>query len=102
MKNELKCDEIRDFIRENMLTKALNSAYRKGDKKAIGIIESMVKQLYKFNSPDKLMRYYRNIVRCGTPRLKYVSKYLHDRKIMRLEDIENEFNKKFNRKWLKK
>lgn len=102
MKNELKCDEIRDFIRENMLTKALNSAYRKGGKKAIGIIESMVKRLYLLNSPDDLVRYYKNIVRCGTPRLKYVSKYLCDRKIIRLEDIEDEFNRKFNKKWLKK
>ncbi len=102
MKNELKCDEIRDFIRENMLTRALIFADRQGDKKATSIIRSTVQQLYKLNSPEALIRYYKNIVRCGTPKFKYISKYLCDRKIMRLEDIEDEFNKKFNKKWLKK
>ena len=82
--------------------KAHHSASNKGDTKITAIIEKTITELYKINTPKGIIRYFNNIINCNTPKLKWVSKYLKDRKILRLEEVKKDFNKRFNSKWLNK
>lgn len=102
MKNEYKCDELRNYLIDNVLMKAHYSATNKRDMVATSIIEGTITELYNINTPKGIIRYFNNIVSCNTPRLKRVSKYLKDRKILRLEDVKKDFDKRFSSKWLNK
>lgn len=102
MKNEYKCNEMRDYLIDNVLMKACYSASNKGDTRAINIIEGTINELYEIHTPKGIIRFFNNIVRCNTLKLKWVSKYLKDRKILRLEDVKKDFDKRFNSKWLNK
>lgn len=93
---------MRDYLIDNVLMKALTSAIHKRDTIAINIIEGTINELYGIHTPSSIIRYFNNIVRCNTIKLKWVSKYLNDKKILRLEEVKKDFNKRFNSKWLNK
>ena len=102
MKNECKCNEMRNYLIDNVLMKAHYSATSKGDRKAVTIIEGTINELYKIHTPKGVINFFNNIVKCNTSKLKWVSKYLKNRKILRLEDVKRNFDKSFNSKWLNK
>ena len=82
--------------------KSHHSASNKRDIVTVTIIESTISELYNINTPKGIVRYFNNIVGCNTPKLKRISKYLKDKKILRLEDVKKDFDKRFNSKWLNK
>lgn len=93
---------MRNYLIDKVLMIAHHSASTKRDTVAINIIEKTITELYTINTPKGIMRYFNNIINCNTPKLKWVSKYLKDRKILRLEEVKKDFNKRFNSKWLNK
>jgi len=102
MKEQIKCDEVRDYLYISVFIEALEYAKKYNDEVINTFVYGTIEEMYRITSPKRLIEYYKNIIRCGTPKLKRISKYMKDRNITRLEDIETEFNKKFNNKWLNK
>lgn len=102
MKEQAKCDEIRDYFYNNVFVEALEYANKHNDEVISTFVYGAIKEMYSITSSKRLIEYYKNIIRCGTPKLKRISKYMKDRGITRLEDVEKVFNKSFNSKWLNK
>ena len=102
MKERNKIDEIIDFLNDKVFLEELRYARKHNDKYIYEFASTTIKEMYNINSVNQLIMYYKNIIKCKSSKLKKISNYLKVRKIVRLEDIEKEFNRKFNSKWLSK
>ncbi len=101
MTEEEKKKEILNFLYENVFKPMLKYAKENNDKKINRVVNDTMYNIKLKDTARKMVTYYNDIIEHKTLSSKSFYEYLNQKGInTKLEDIKEEFNKRFNEEWL--